>query len=640
MRDPRFDWDSAKLYHRRQDERAEAVLARFPDLGPLEDGIAGWWSSLGDHSQMGTDDVARQALAVGTRAIGDRIDTTFREITDALAMAILEGGDDEPPRRAALMELGKAIGATIATGPPNARAFDAAVRFLSRWWPAEAAFERAFVAALPPAATSVWVDQLRLIPRDVAALLGHYSHREPPPISEMLEEERSARLRGIAGYLWRHQNERCSLGLEWSRRADVLLALSPEDFVRLMEELPLLELRDWVVRYGGMHEDRDTIIKVLSLSAPVFAGGSWTGRVMAMIALENSLKHVEDLLEKYDRSVEGFSVDGDVRMQAEKTLPTFQGVEIPDWFKSVMDVLSARRDGADLAAMLSAKVIHDDSTPAFGGRRRWSAKLVFVDAVRARFGLGLQAQTMRQTLSLAGPRASGVSELSFLTAAAVLCDDADGVWQWYVELLSELSDEICTDARGGTGLRHHALIAGGLLGQSDQVTAWKEAWRLLFQRDRDRARFGHADPHVLLPSQHLVGVGIGMLNRTDRPTKCSDAKAGELWRELCRAAQWLAYHRNTVRVYPGFEASVFRMAEVVFGDHWPLVLDENLTWLLADEERQVFVGAELLIGGVDRDVLLAEMGQRGCDPLAAFATVQHRSVRVRGLTEAYDRLRV
>lgn len=636
MRDPRFGWDTTRTYWKGQDRLAEQFLQPFGDLTQLEHAIARWWSSERRQVTTRSDNESRLASVDRLRFFCDGLEQKLTPVVDAVSNAILQTAGDEAGVRATSRLLGKVLGDVVSAETPDAHAYDTAVRFLSGLWPAEDAFSSAvIVAAISDERRQAWLDQLRPFPSDISLLVEQRLGRRPVTSRSLEEHELASRARGLVTYLWDRGDDHCTLRLEWSRRADFLLQMDCQIFAEVLDSLPTIELRRWVARHDDFVEDRDRLLDVLTGAQAVFVDGAWTGHVSAILALENAVHHIEKLSEVYRRTIEGPRAEH--KDEALNTVGAFENVEVAAWFGEVLDVVLGRSDGLAIVLVFAGHLVSAATRGRFNGPR-WSATPVFLQILAGRVGERATADYMKSLSGLCRGQKEEADELTYLVTGAILGKDSVGTWQWYVSLLARRDDGIASTIGIGAADWVYESIALALQGQADPISLWRDAWRRLFDTDRERARFDPTDMKAFTASQHLIRVGLGLLSGAESHWTLPDETAVELWRELRRASTYLSVNPDRpIRVMAGLEFEVLRTAKTVFRGAWPSVLDECIESLMSDPESQVFAAAALLRGQVPREEVLTEMVKRGCDPVAAIAAVEHRVWR-NGTLEAACRI--
>jgi hypothetical protein len=636
VRDPRFGWDTTRTYWKGQDRLAEQFLQPFGDLTQLEHAIARWWSSERRQIPTRRDNDSRHASVDRLRLFCDGLEQKLTPVVDAVSNAILQSGGDEAGVRATSRLLGKVLGDVVAAEAPDARAYDTAVRFLSGLWPAEDAFSSAvIVPTISDERRQAWLDQLRPFPSDISLLVEERLGRRRVTSRELEEHERATRARGLVTYLWGRDDDHCTLRLEWSRRADFLLQMDCQIFAEVLDSLPTIELRRWVARHDDFVEDRDRILGVLAGAQAVFADGAWTGKVSAILALENAVHHIEKLFKVYRHTIEGQR--GEHKDEALNTVGAFENAEVAAWFGAVFDVVLGRSDGLAIVLVFAGHLVRAATRGRSNGRR-WSATPVFVQILADRIGDRATADYMKNLCGLCRGQKEEADELTYLVTGALLGEDSVGTWRWYVSLLAQRDDGIASTIGIGAEDWVYESIAQTLQVQADPISLWRDAWRRLFDTDRERARFDPTDMNAFTASQHLIRVGLGLLRGAERHWTLPDETAVEMWRELRRASTYLSVDPDRPsRVMAGFEFEVLRTAKTVFRGAWSTVLDECIESLVSDPEGQVFAAAALLRSQIPREEVLTEMVKRGCDPVAAIAAVEHR-VRRNGPLEAACRI--
>lgn len=614
MRDPRFDWDPTRHHHLSQRQEGEGLLAGI-DLGSVLQAIERWWAVEGESNRQGKlDDAYLQEASRRLKRACEEVSTGPEDLPDSIASALISY-PHTPKQIGGHRALGRAIARCLLANEPSAISFDFATQIMRRSWEALDAFHGALIAGLAPATSTEWVKLLSQIPSQPEELLGHYWHRSPVPVEQLKEHELLLKRQGPAAYLWSRENERSMLDLPWTSRGRIVFNLDPPAFLSLLEGLPLRELRLDMLRTLDLHEDRNAIMTMLRLASNGVAEGSWSGNVCALLALDMVSTHAEHLHNVVTRVAQS-PVEPERRQAAEVSLETLQA-ELLEWATAAFLVALARPDGRCLALFTTTHLIAKRSRLPSSSGDRWSSMDIVVSALRKAFVPAISAADLRAAAQLEG---RSVSTGKYLVAAGSFDSTADETWEWYVSLLRAHDDDFASHISIGARPWVYGLIGGLLLAGLDPLAQWSAAWGRLFS-DRERSRFRIYDIHALQPSQHLVHVGFGLLNRRDRAAKLSDVRAQELWRELRRAVLTLSQgiaDDGVVRRF--FGATGFEFVMLVFSDEWTQVLDESADWLRTSVVQQIYVSAKLIAGGVSRAAVLAEMASRGFDPLAAIET--------------------
>ena len=644
MSDERFSWASAyQEDQRKQDARAEACLDALGDWGPLEQRLRAWWAL--ERAQPHEGDWESFLPAAGERLarMCADLDSRFKPLVEVLPSALKDSSHEPPEQRAAQKLIGRSLALAIAHEPPDVAAFDQAVRFLRGCWTALNAFLEAFVQAVPQHLQRGWTPLLGRIPSELSALLDSYSYRVPQPLEQLQEGEQRLRARGLAAYLWERYDERCSLKDQWTHRCRVLLAFDPGAFTSVVESFPLRELRTDLLRWLRLSEDKEALLRLLRTAPPVFAVDGWTGQVVALLTLELAIEYMDQLHAAVKRAAEDVvSPNEERKARAALMLPQLESTELPQWLRDVFTTVLQREDGRRLLLLLAAHLIGKSSRPRSWRRNTWSSLGITLDAMESHLGPRPTAEELKAVARSSEAHQGTVREqMAYLLTAALFADDARGTWEWYVELLQTFHDDLRVHIQLGSEAWVYVCLGGVLLKLADPLMEWSEAWRRLFIPDRERARFAPFDLNTFLPSVHLVLVGLGLLHHGDRVAHLSADKAEKLWRELRRAililTQGSVDHINHVPRY--LVGCGFELAPGILVNGWPLLLDQELAWMKGSPERQVYVADALMRGGVPRDDVLAQMTQRGCDPLAALDLLETRLERDANLASAGARLR-
>jgi hypothetical protein len=612
VRDPRFDWDAARRYQLKVDAQAAKQLESFGDLGSLERAIAAWWSErdlINSDDEVGHRSVER--LRRACEGLDVRLSPLVTAVLNTVGNSPVEGEVDPSGI------LARGLGYSVATSEPDALAYDAAVLFLDDMWQAEEEFHATLAATIASEKKGVWTKALGVFPLEVSQLTDPRFGQRPLSTDEITEMERVARSHGPITYLSYRDDGAFTMKAEWWSRARALLRLDPSAFAEVIDALPTKELRRWITYGDALVSDRDLILAVLRAAPPVFVDGRWTGNVAAFLALETYIRHIELLVDEYRRAMEG--PPGEHQVAAVESLATFEGEEIPTWLASLVETAFARPDGADLILAFAVHLFRSESRSGVGSRR-WPVFLRLGQVLAARHGKVVTATRMNDLFELVeGPA------LSHLVIGAMLGDDAQGIWKWYVQLLLLRDDGVTAMPRSAADGYAYECIGGTLGDLPNVVETWLDAWRRLFDADRERARFDPNDIDAMAASQHLIRVGIGYLTQRAQGGRPPGDVEARLWREIRSACSHLAQDSDRPhRVPDGFAAEIFLAARAAFGSDWPTALSESSDWLAADPENRVFVAAALLRSGLESKLVFAEMEGHACDPVAALGAVHHR----------------
>jgi hypothetical protein len=623
VRDARFDWDTTRRYWKGLDDRATQFLALFTDLEPVRRLLVDWWSLERQSVPRSVTPEHRRSSTDRLRSTAATLSRVFQPLIEGIAQGIVQGQSDNPEARGGSRLLGMVLGEVTATGPVQGEIFNSTVRFLSGLWPAEDAYEEAFLSSIPTSTRAAWLTELNSLPSDLEALVDRRPWRRPLSPQDIHALEAKARAKGLAAYPWDHAGESPDMRIEWFRRAEIVLQLDPTSYAGIVDALPTLELRRHLCRHHSFGEDRSLILAVLRDAAPVIVRGKWDGHIAGLLALELSLTHLERLAEIYRRTLAG--PPGAARNEASLSVATFESTETEDWLDTVMDVTLARPDGLALVSVFAVHLVQ-----ALASRRNssrgWSAAPVFLNSLARRAGTSVTATYAKALAGIcSGPNAIP-DAFPYLLTATIVGQDPVGLWEWYLELLKQTAPGIASGrySRADDDWVYQS-IASTLADQPDPVARWTNAWRALFGPDRERARFDPTDIHALSPSQHLVRVGVGLFAHREGRQSLTDAVLSTFWQTLTTAARYLAMDsRRPERVTPDFEGEIFRCLPVVFRDTWIDVVDLEALRLRHDPTFCVFVAAALVRGGASRPDALEKMAARGYDPLAALAKLDGR----------------
>ena len=189
---------------------------------------------------------------------------------------------------------------------------------------------------------------------------------------------------------------------EWSRLR-LLLALSPEDWARAVDALPVPNLMWGAVEVLLLHSNGALIRRLLECAPLVInANGEWTGSATALLISDLVLDHITAV----HGSVREATLDLGPRTQeieqqrhiAQKRLEALEGGELSAWASGVCNSLLARPDGAPIAFELLARLCRTEILGTWDHRReQWSAnQTALAGLARALIGNSTDLEELRR----------------------------------------------------------------------------------------------------------------------------------------------------------------------------------------------------------------------------------------------------
>jgi hypothetical protein len=640
VRDHRFTWNDAGLHQNEHRNEFRSYLEEFGDLTPVIQALQAWWRAEGALLIAGGQENSLEAATPRMRGACAGLDSRFRPLLNKLDAAFKHIGQGETPELDAVQRLvGQAIGGALAASTPNLDSFDNTIRLLRNNWPAIEAFMEGFANAIPSDSRMSWVSLLGSLPPDLDLLLEHSYDQRNPTHQQLLELDNQDRSAGLVYYAWTRHHDRYTLRNEWIYRARVLLAIAPDAFALAFESLPLRGFRNDILEWLRFSEDRDAILAMLRNAPDVIQGQSWTGCTGALLALSLVFAHADKLHSAVELATN--SLDGALKTQAEKLLPHLESTEIPQWIATALGVALERTDGRELILLATSRLVGANSFLSYYGRQPWSCADIALEVIKSTLTPPVSTMELAAIARFsAPPHQTPRDSADYVVTASILAQDLSETWNWYTRLLADRDKGLCSHVNGSALRWIYSVLGGALLDLPEFVSGWREAWRSLFIPDREHARFTLSDIDALLPSQHLIHVGFGALNRKDLPHRDRSNRRSQLWRELRIAVVVLTqeFGGPLSRIPESFAGTGFEFAPAVFGDSWRQVLVESLDWMATDSMYQLYVAEALVIGGIPRDEALSEMAQHGFDILSIINGLGQRPSRDRRLAAACARL--
>jgi hypothetical protein len=480
---------------------SESLLGSTADRASLYAILADWWTEV-----LAQDSPGER----WEREIAERL----RQRCSALSGALQALGMNAPAallrqvsgaeNRAGAYLLGESAALVIRRNPVGLSYFDRAVHLMADCWQAIDYLMEALTRA------PSWPEAANLLSprtRGIDSLLGPQIGRRPP-VDVLADGEQRARARGLLAYFWERQHEAVDLELRTLVRLALLARRDWRQLAVAAEELPLRELRSDLWRHLHLHEDRESILALITSAPIIFDAGEWTRCTTALAALLAAVAHADLLHARVGR--QGLMPSGAQPGTAEQ-LKALEKTELPDWFRTVAQTAIARSDGRPLLLFFSAALIRQELSPQIG-YRAWSSATIALEAFDAVISHRPTSVEMKDVGRLG--TASGnerIDHVVYVVTAAVLGCDASSVWDWYCDLLQQNDEGICSQAKHWRrGLCYFAM-AKILMGLPEPFDKWAMAWNSLFVTDRERARFTPLDQNALFPSVHLFRVGAELL---------------------------------------------------------------------------------------------------------------------------------
>jgi len=576
VRDPRFNQPAVEAYGNRVQAETEAILRVAADRSDLDAQLQQWWAEL--LSREVTRDSAINQCIRRLSERGSSLSEPKKRLV-AHACAVLEHDGEEAQDRAGAYVLGVTAAATIRATANEVVLFDRAVTILRRAWRAVEVLIDGLDGE-PRWPTDP--DLLARVPTSLDELASDTFGRRLPSatLTALLDEEQTARARGLRVYLWQHRDEQVDFDPRVLARLSLLARRDWSRVAAVAEALPIRELREMLWWRLRIHEDRDAILALIRISALVFRENEWTGRVVGLHALTQSVTHADRLRES-------------VRQRAEPT-NTLEQAELPDWFNQVVNEARRRPDGRALLLFYTAWLVREVLQPR-SGNPLWSSVDLFIRAAHQNLG---QSPTVEEMKALAGlcpeENTRRSDSASYLVAGAILGGDAASYWTWYRDLLTENDNNLCWQARTWTKACCYDALARKLSEMSNPFPEWETAWNSLFVTDREAARFDSTSQNALFPSVHLIRVGATLLRLDPRRPG-----AGPFYAKL------RASIRNVVdndlllpSLLPeGLGAEALDLAPAVLGEDWLASLESERA-VLDFPKTKIIAASGLLDAGV------------------------------------------
>jgi len=595
VRDPRFALPELESGVTQERSAIARLLGSAEDRRDLEAILQEWWTEALARAGAGEDSATEEAEHLRRKCAS--LQEAQAKLGTFACSALARHREGLECRAGAFM-LGTTAAAVLRNAPNGVDQFDRAVNLLllARCWPAiEVMMDGLDQEPRWPADPGL----LSHLPRTLDELVGEtLGPRVPYEI--LLEGEQEARSRGLLEYLWGYQHEHVDLDLRvWCR----LALLARRDWGQLAaaaETLPIRELREALWWRLHLLEDRAAILALLRSSASVFTDGAWTGSTVALTALKEAVTHADQL---HLRGHQGRWRSPDAEKAASAAIAALEQEELPRWFAQVMQMAHARPDGRALMLFFASWLVEEMLRPG-SGRKHWSSAGLALSAMTELLRPLPAAHEMKESAQLGLPKnADDRRHAVALVTGALFGGDERAHWNEYRSLLSANDEGLCWQAKLWRRACCYDALAQILDRLPGPLDEWRSAWKSLFVTDRERARFDVTSQGVLLPSVHLVRVGVALLRRG--PGR-DGARA--FYRELRGYVRKLI--ENDVRLVSplsdGFVTEALDVAPAVFGETWPETLGvERL--ILATPEMQVYAVGTLLDGGAPMEEIEAAL---------------------------------
>jgi hypothetical protein len=552
------------------------------DRAAVERLLAEWWPGVLAHDSLGETWKTEQVDHLRTKCSSLPAESRKLALTTPAALA---RGVTEEDRGVGALLLGESAAAIVRGSATTTVALDRAVTFLSECWEAVEALCEALLRT-PAWPTSL--DTLAVTETTIDALLGHHFDRVPSDI--LIEEEDTARERGVSAYFWGYYPEVCLNATTLVR----LTLLSRRDWVAIAlqaDALPLRGLRDDLWRHLHLHEDRDSILSLLGTAPPVFANNAWTGSTSGLAALHAANRHVDRIHDYLEQLTRAYAPPPG----AQESLKAFEEDEVPEWLRQVSQIAIARSDGRLLLLLFGANLTREVLCPSWNGQLRWSAAQ---HALRAIYGVldpKPSVAELQQVAALAGvpSNQTTIDCATYLVTSAIFDADAKDVWTWYRKLLQQSDNDLCSHARSWRRALCYQALAERLDKLSDPFDAWRDGWKALFVTDREHARFATLDQNALYPSLHLLRVGAELLRLAP-----SRSGSRQFFEELLAHTHRLLTNdaRFISPLQPELAVDAIDVAPRVLGSDWPKSLEAHRP-LLSVVKNRLYVAKLLLEGG-------------------------------------------
>ncbi|WP_163864375.1 hypothetical protein [Myxococcus eversor] len=440
--------------------------------------------------------------------------------------------------------------------------------------------------------------RLSHLPNTLDELVGKKGRRVPDDV--LIADEKAARARGILNYLWGRHHEGVVLNQRVWCRLSLLARRDWGQLAAAAETLPVRELREDLWSRLHIFEDREAILALLRSSAPVFKDGTWTGSTVALSMLENAVTHADQLRLRVQQS--GWrTLTSEHAPYAELT--RLEKEELPSWFGQVANVLQGRIDGRLLMLFFASWLVEEALRPG-SAHNRWSSVGLVISAMAKLLQPSPTAREMKEGAQISLPksvedRRSAVA----LVTGAILGGDEKARWSEYRLLLLANDESLCWHARQWKKACCYDALAKVLDTLPQPFEEWMSAWSSIFVTDRERARFDLTSQNALLPSVHLVRVGVALLRRSpgrDGSRSFYPALRGHI-RSLVENDA-----RQVSPLADGFVTEALDVAPAVLGD----MLSDALAVerpSLRTSKMQIYAVGTLLEGGARLEVIEAAL---------------------------------
>ncbi|MBL8918114.1 MAG: hypothetical protein JNJ54_04565 [Myxococcaceae bacterium] len=583
MRDARFAQPGADTRAAASKAAVERVLEAAIDHGDLDALLREWWVEVLARDSEGeaadTEKVERLRQKCATLSGGQG---TLATHASGVLLRDVSGAE----YGAGAYLLGESAAAALRTGADGVVGLDRAVQFLSECWEAvEVLIEALDREPRWPANP----DLLSSLPATIDKLVSvRWGRRMPSEI--LLEEEAKARARGLMAYLWERHHEHVDLVLSAWVRVALLARRDWGPVTEVAERLPLRELREDLWRHLHLHEDREAILALIRAAPPVFQGGGWTGRTVGLAALEKAVTHADQL--QWKLAQQGWASEA-AKNAAAAQLVALVDHELPEWFRQVVEAAHSRPDGRALLLFFGASIVREALRPRMS-HRQWSSADLAIAAIQKVIVPAPTTEEMMSVARLGVPIGSTkVDRVVYVVSAAVFGCEARSLWAWYRTLLTASDEDLCWQARTWRRSACYDAIAHRLGELPKPFEEWRAAWRSLFVTDRERARFDSTSQSALLPSAHLIRVGMALL----RLAPAREA-AREFYGELRAKVRGLV--KNDLRLGSPlpreFPTEGLDLAPTLLGEGWPSAFGVERS-ALASAEVRVYAASALLDGG-------------------------------------------
>ncbi len=591
MRDARLAQQGERV--RPADDSAER-LAAVAERSGLDGALREWWAETLRLEVLDESQVAERVELLRQRC---------RRLPQAQS-ALGTCACDALERRAAAGDvsvgarlLGESAANAIRSEATNIDRLDRAVAVLSPCWESIVVLEDALSHQPHWPAEAV---RLSPLPMPVEHLVSFGFDRRWT-FDSLQEAERAARARGLSAYRWERHREHVGLSHAAYVRLDLLARRDWKVLAASAEDLPLRELRNDLWRHLRLHEDREAMLALLRAAPQVFEGGKWTGHTTALEALELAVTHANQLADRIARPVWTPQTDEAATAAAAREL---ERDELPGWFRQVVQTARARSDCRPLLLFLAAHIVKEAHRPSTGSRK-WSSAHLAIAAIQAGDARAATLNEVREIAKLGLPEgAHATDHITQVVVAAVFSAPAADVWAWYCDLLDSCDEDTCWQARTWPRAPAYNCLADILAQLPDPLAALQVAWRRLFVPDRERARFDRTSQSALLPSLHLIRVGLALL----RKDPARDGARG-LWTDL---RQWISNLiaddlRLGTPLPRDLVAEGLDLAPAVFGDDWVTTATTERP-LFRTPEFIVYAASAFLDGGAPLAKAQAALG--------------------------------